>query len=127
MAGVGRSARNKGANYERKIASLLSERFKVDVRRTGAQERWKAIKGDVNPAKGEKTILSDFFWELKNRESWSIINWYKKAVEDENLGEQIPIVVATKNQERDYVFLSLEHWLDIIEELEQLRKEKTGL
>lgn len=126
MASPGRGARNKGANYERKIAKRLADKFGIDVKRTGGTERSKIVnKGDVNASKYNDTILNDFFWELKCRESWSILNWYQKAVDDAQGTTLKPLVVASKNHERDYVFIELEDFLSILYELEGYRKEET--
>lgn len=123
MASTGKSARDKGANYERKIAKRLKDEFGVDVKRTGAQERWKVHGGDINAAKYQDTILTDFFWELKCREQWQIIDWYKKASYDAG-PYQTPLIVATKNREDDYVFLSLDNFLSILYELDGYRKDQ---
>lgn len=125
MASRGRGARNKGANYERKIAKRLTEKFGIDVKRTGGTERSKIVnKGDVNASKYNDTILNDFFWELKCRESWSILDWYKKAEDDARGTVLKTLVVASKNHEDDYVFMKLEDLLSILYELEGYRKEE---
>ena len=123
MASVGRGARNKGANYEREIAKKLSAKFGVDVKRTGAQESAKVHGGDVNAAKYQDTILNDFFWELKKREAWSIIDWYKKACDDRGGFMTKVVVVASKNNADDYVFMSLDDFTSILVELDGYRKE----
>ena len=124
MASRGRGARNKGATFERALSKKLSSAFGIDVKRTGGTERSKIVnKGDVNASKYIKTILNDFFWEAKNRESWSIIDWYKKACDDAQGTVLKPVVVATKNQEKDYVFMSLDDFIKVLVELEGYRKE----
>lgn len=122
MASIGKGARQKGANFEREVAKILKDKFNVDVRRTGAQERWKVDGGDVNAPKHIDTILNDFFWECKARENWSIIDWYLKAVDDTQT-KQMPVVVATKNYHNNYVFLTLQDFTRILKELEDYRKE----
>lgn len=117
-------SRDKGAAYEREIAKILHDKFGVDVKRTGAQERWKAHGGDVNAPEYENTILKDFFWECKNRESWSILEWYKKARDDNQTARKSTVVIASKNREENYVFLSLNDFLRILYELDGYRKEK---
>jgi Holliday junction resolvase len=125
MASVGRGARNKGAAFERKIANKFTDKFGVEVRRTGAQERWKSTNGgDVNPRKGEQSVLNDFFFELKCQESWSLLPWYKKAVDDVGGMHQIPMVIATKNREDDYVFMKLDDMIRILKELNGYRYEQ---
>jgi hypothetical protein len=123
MASVGKGARDKGANFERDIARKLATAFGVEVRRTGAQERWKSTNGgDVNARKGEDTVLNDFFFELKCQEKWNLLEWYKKAVDDVGGMHQIPMVVAKKNRESEYCFLKLDDMIRLLQELDGYRK-----
>ena len=121
MASRGRGSYQKGANYERKIAKILADTFAVTVKRTGAQESAKVHGGDVNAHRGEKTVINDFFWECKARESWSLIDWLKKAQDDS--GFRPALVVATRNHEDDYAFMRLSDFLRILKELDGYRKE----
>lgn len=123
MASPGRGSYQKGANYERKIAKLLSDTFGVVVKRTGAQESAKVHGGDVNTHRGNDSILNDFFWECKAREAWSIIDWLKKAQDDEGQIGRPAVVVATRNNEADYAFMRLEIFLRLLKELDSYRKE----
>jgi len=121
MASRGAGSYKKGADYERKIAKILSNTFGVNVKRTGAQESAKVHGGDVNAHRGEQTVLNDFFWECKCRESWSLIDWLAKAQDDS--GFRPAVVIATRNREADYAFLKLEDFLRILSELDGYRKE----
>lgn len=125
MASKGKGSRDKGANFERKIADRFSERFNIDVNRTGSQERWSYYGGDVHAPDGSDTILNDFFFELKNRENLpkTIIKWYQKAVDDAEGSYKTPVVITTKNYEDDYVFMTLDDFEKILFELEGYRKE----
>jgi hypothetical protein len=124
MASRGAGSYKKGADYERKIAKYLQGVFNIPVKRTPAQESAKVHGGDVNAPKYLNSILSDFFWELKRRESWDLIGWHKKACDDAGNSNQIPIVVTTKNREEDYVFLRFNDFVRILNELEGFRKEE---
>ena len=123
MASIGRGSRMKGAKFERKLADILSEKFGVVVKRSGAQEQWKHGKGDVEANPNEETIVHRFFWEAKKRESWAILKWYKKAVNDATPSGKIPVVVASKNQEDMYAFLKLSDFLDLLKENENTKKD----
>lgn len=122
MASRGAGSYKKGADFERKIAKLFSEKFGVQVKRTGAQESSKVHGGDVNAHRGEKTILNDFFWECKARESWSLIDWLQKAQDDS--GFRPAVVIATRNYEAEYAFLKLEDFIRLLIELDGYRNEK---
>ena len=52
MASRGKGARDKGAKYERDIAKRFTKEFEIDVKRTGAQERWSFYGGDVHAPAG---------------------------------------------------------------------------
>lgn len=121
MASRGAGSQQKGKEHEREVAKILSSKLGIDFRRTPSPERWKTIKGDINGPTYQKTIANDFMWECKKRESWAILDWYRKA-KDDSAGYQIPIVVASKNYEQNYVFMSLDDFLRILKELDGYRK-----
>lgn len=125
MASSGKGSRDKGAQYERDIANQFSDKFDLDVSRTGSQERWSFYGGDVHAPQGEETILNDFFFELKNRESLpkTVLKWYKKARDDADGSYKIPALITTKNYEDDYVMLTLDNFLKILKELDGYRDE----
>ena len=113
----------KGAAFEVELAHFLSSKFGVEVKRTGTQESHKTHKGDVNAPIYAHSILSDFCWEAKNRESWAILDWYKKVQEENEGTPRIPVVVAKKNREGMYAFLSLEDFTRVLVELDGYRRE----
>jgi len=123
MASPGKGSQKKGADYERAIANKLKLKFGVDVKRTGAQERWKSIGGDVNAPSYVDTILNRFQIECKKRESWAILNWFKKTQDESGPQGRIPIVVASKNHEKDYLFMEFDDFIKILNELEGYIKE----
>lgn len=122
MAKPGSGSQQKGKNHERGVAKIISEALGVDVRRTPSPERWKLVKGDMNAAPWVKTISNDFMWEAKCRESWAILDWYKKAKDDAEGTSKTPVVVASKNFEDNYVFLTLTDFLKILKELDGYRQ-----
>ena len=122
MASRGRGSQAKGKNHEREVAKLISDALGIDFRRTPSPERWKAVKGDGNAPSWQKTIAHDFMWEMKCRESWAILDWYKKAVDDCEGTYRKPVVVASKNNEDNYVFLSFKDFMKILVELDGYRK-----
>lgn len=124
MAKPGSGSQQKGKNHEREVAKLISDALGIDFRRTPSPERWKTNKGDGNAPRWIKTIAHDFMWEMKCRESWSILDWYKKAKDDAG-PYQMPVVVASKNFEDNYAFLKLSDFLRILKELDGYRKENT--
>lgn len=123
MASRGSGSQQKGKAYERSIGNILTRAFGVQVRRTPSPERWKTTNlGDLNASKDESTILNDFFWECKKREAFAPLTWYKKAQNDSGPNQK-PVVVASKNHEDNFVFLSLMDFLQLLIELEEYRKK----
>jgi len=110
----GAMSKRKGANYERKIAKLLSDAFDTKVSRipmSGALPDWK---GDLRDLTG---VLKDFVWECKCQEKLNIWSALLQA-EREALGStRIPVVVFTRNNAgKDYVALDLRDFLSILAE-----------
>ena len=114
------NSQKKGKSYELEIAHKLECLTGIPMKRTGAQEKWKSRSGDVNPAR--TSLLSRFHWELKKRESWNILEWYKKAKDDAEI-LRTPVVVCSKNHEEDYVFMRLEDFTKLLVELDGFVKE----
>ena len=113
-------SKRKGKEYEIAIAHLLSQFFDEDVRRYGAQEKWKSFQGDIR-SKNKDSILNDYHLELKKRETWAVLAWYKKAKDDTD-SFKTPIVVCSRNHEDDYVFFRLQDFLKLLLELDGFRK-----
>lgn len=109
-------SQRKGKEYERHIARRLQVILGEPFVRTGAQEKWKSRGGDVNPRSGG-SMANRFFWEAKKRESWSVLEWYKKAADDSSGTSRKPVVVCSRNNEDDYVFLSLDDFGKLLAEL----------
>ena len=109
----GAMSKRKGANYERKIAKLLSDAFDTKVSRipcSGALPGWA---GDLRDLTG---VLKDFVWELKCQEKLNIWSALSQA-EREALGStRMPVVVFTRNNAKNYVALELNDFLSILAE-----------
>lgn len=125
MASRGSGSQQKGKNHEREVSKLISDALGIDFRRTPSPERWKATKGDGNAPSWQKTIAHDFMWEMKCREAWSILDWYKKAKDDTGESGRIPVVVAKRNREDNYAFLTLTDFLALLAELDAYRKNES--
>ena len=82
-----------------------------------------SIKGDIMATQG---ILSEFNWECKNQEKLNIWKALEQSANDCIGSHKQPLVVFTKNYEKDYVALRLEDFTQLLLELEQLRNEYKG-
>ena len=113
------NANKKGKRFELQVAKYLSKEFETTIRRT-PNSGGLSIKGDIMATQG---ILSEFNWECKNQEKLNIWKALEQSRNDCIGSHKEPLVVFTKNFEKDYVALELKDFVQILLELEQLRNE----
>ena len=115
------NANKKGKNFERAVARILNIAFNTNVRRT-PMSGGMSIKGDIidiNP----DSILFDYHFECKNQEKLNIWKALKQANGDRPMGKT-PLVVFTKNFEKNYVALEFDDFINILLELEEFKTEQ---
>jgi Holliday junction resolvase len=113
------NSQKKGKRFELQVAKYLSKEFETSIRRT-PNSGGLSIKGDIMATQG---ILSEFNWECKNQEKLNIWKALEQSRNDCIGSHKEPLVVFTKNFEKDYVALELKDFVQILLELEQLRNE----
>ena len=113
------NANKKGKRFELQIAKYLSKEFETSIKRT-PNSGGLSIKGDIMATQG---ILSEFNWECKNQEKLNIWKALEQSRNDCIGSHKEPLVVFTKNFEKDYVALELKDFVQLLLELEQLRNE----
>jgi len=116
---MGLNSQKKGKRFELQIAKYLSKEFETSIRRT-PNSGGLSIKGDIMATQG---ILSEFNWECKNQEKLNIWKALEQSRNDCIGSHKEPLVVFTKNFEKDYIALELKDFVQILLELEQLRNE----
>lgn len=116
------NSNKKGKRFELQVAKYLSKEFNSEIRRT-PNSGGLSIKGDIMATQG---ILSEFNWECKNQEKLNIWKALEQSANDCIGSHKQPLVVFTKNYEKDYVALRLEDFTQLLLELEQLRNEYKG-
>ena len=114
------NANKKGKRFELQVAKYLSKEFETSIRRT-PNSGGLSIKGDIMATQG---ILSEFNWECKNQEKLNIWKALEQSRNDCIGSHKEPLVVFTKNFEKDYVALELKDFVQLLLELEQLRNGK---
>lgn len=122
----GKSAKAKGANYERKIAKVFENSFpQLKFGRTPASGGYKkeienkSLRGDIVCLNDDVDFLLHL--ELKNRKNgWKVVqDWFKQANEDCIKGK-IPCVIMHQNLEKglynaeDFIMLRLSDFLNIV-------------
>jgi Holliday junction resolvase len=116
------NAKQKGNRFERQVAKQINKKFNTNVRRTPLSGGMN-FKGDIICI-DDNSIISEFSFECKNQEK---LNIWKALEQSRNDAPQrtLPVVVFTKNFEREYIALEFEDFLNILKELEDLRNENT--
>jgi hypothetical protein len=116
--GKGINSKNKGAEYERKIAKALGSWWGEQFQRTPASGglQWKKdnrVTGDiVTPPES----VFPFTIECKKREGWSLEQflkntgemeeWWTQCIRDAKKIDKKPMVIFSKNFDTDYVMMS---------------------
>ena len=116
----GKRAKRKGGQYERDIAKKFQKRYGVELKRTPqsggfAKKSDKAddYRGDITIVDTKQMLLVHI--ECKNQKSWSLPAWLKQAEEDCPEGRTPIVVFHQHNTSKDYVCLSLDDFLELVE------------
>lgn len=116
----GKTAKRKGANFERTIAKKFQQRYGIELKRTPqsggfAKKSEKAddYRGDITIVDTTKMLLVHI--ECKDQKTWSLKQWIEQAENDCPEG-RVPIVIFHQhNSSKDYVCLSLEDFFNLVE------------
>lgn len=116
----GKNAKRKGGQYERNIARRFQQRYGVELKRTPqsggfAKKSEKAddYRGDITIVDTTQMLLVHI--ECKNQKTWSLKQWIEQA-ESDCPNDRTPIVVFHQhNTSKDYVCISLDDFLKIVE------------
>ena len=114
------NSQKKGKRFELQVAKYLSKMFNSKISRT-PNSGGLSLKGDIMATQG---ILSEFNWECKNQEKLNIWKALEQSANDCIGSHKQPLVVFTKNFEKDYVACEMETFVQLLLELEQLRNDK---
>lgn len=110
------NSKQKGARYEREIASKLRE-FGYEARRTA---QFCGNTGDASDVVG----LDGIHIECKHCEQFHIYNWMAQAIHDsgENKKGNLPAVFFRKNNAETLVTMRLEDWIQLFREWDSSNK-----
>lgn len=124
----GKSAKVKGASYERTIAKLFKKYLGIDLVRTPQSGGFAKKSTKADEFRGDITSLDDniifgLHLECKNQKTLKMRDWLKQSQEDCPQGK-IPCVIFHQNQENkngkrvceaeDYITLKVEDFLQIV-------------
>ena len=113
MASRGRGARQKGANFEREIAKLFSEKLERNFKRGLGQTRGGGAEvADVEIGQDSEDL---FHFELKRHKRSDIKAAMRQAVSDieEGLSNKVPVAITKDDYKPIYVTMLLDDFLTI--------------
>jgi len=113
------NSNQKGKRFELKIAKNLAKLFKTDIKRT-PNSGGLSFKGDILTTSG---ILSEYSWECKNQEKLNIWKALEQSEGDARGTLKTPVVVFTKNFEKDYIALQYNDFVNLLLELDEYRSK----
>lgn len=116
----GKRSRSKGARYERSIAKKFQDRYGVELKRTPQSGGFAKKSEKADDFRGDITIVDNkqmlkLHLECKDQKQWSLKQWIEQAECDCPEG-RVPVVVFHQhNTSKDYVCVSLEDFLSLVE------------
>jgi len=103
------SAKAKGTRLEKRFAKML-----VDSGLDLYAQRMP-LSGAIAGLKQDIYTKLPFAFECKNQETWSPYQWYLQAAANNNIGSRkIPVVIMSRNNIGDYVFLEAQDFINVI-------------
>ena len=125
----GKRAKRKGSQYERDIAKKFQERYGVELKRTPqsggfakTSEKADDFRGDITIVDNKKVLKLHI--ECKDHKTWSLPKWLQQSEED-CPEDRTPVVVFHKhNTSKDYVCLSLDDFLGLVEKDKVVERRK---
>ena len=106
------NSKNKGARFERQLASMLRE-YGFDARRTA---QYCGNTGDASDVIG----LPHIHIEAKHQETMRLYDWMTQAVNDSRKSGDMPAVFHKKNNCEVLVTMRFEDWIKLyIDSLEE--------
>ena len=115
------NSKQKGARFERQLASKFREYGYIDSRRTA---QYCGNTGDASDVVG----LPGIHVEAKHQEKMHLYDWMDQAKRDAEAGgvEKLPAVFHKKNNHEILVTMTLDDWMKIFKEYESGMVLKEG-
>lgn len=116
----GKNAKRKGGQYERDIAKRFQARYGVELKRTPQSggfakksEQADDYRGDITIVDTKQMLLVHI--ECKDQKTWSLPKWIAQAQEDCPEDRKPIVVFHQYNTSKDFVCLSLDDFLSMVE------------
>lgn len=110
------NSKQKGARYEREIASKLRD-YGYEARRTA---QYCGNTGDASDVVG----LNGIHIECKHCEQFRIYDWMAQAIRDSAGSENLPAVFSRRNNSETLVTMRLEDWIQLYREWESSNENR---
>lgn len=116
----GRNSRNKGATFERRIATLFEKAFGEAFVRTpqsggfakNKTAKGEVFRGDIVPVDADIDCVLHV--ECKNTKTWSLPKWFEQAESDCPDGKKPCVIFHKYNTSKTYIALSLDDFLSLV-------------
>jgi len=113
------NSQQKGKRFEREIAKEINRRFNTSVRRTPCSGGL-SIKGDIIDLQGS---LKDYHFECKYQKKLNFWKAISQAQRDCPPRKHW-LVVFRRNQETPKVIMNFDHFLNLLEIIEELNGDR---
>lgn len=113
------NSKQKGARFERKLASIFRDYGYEDSRRTA---QYCGNTGDASDVVG----LPGIHIEAKHQERMELYKWMEQAIRDSDGSGNIPAVFHKKNNADILVSMRLEDFMEIYKEWDASQALKVG-
>ena len=106
MASRGKSARTKGASFERELAKYFTKKTKFAAKRGIGQSRL----GGSEVSDVDMPILHI---EAKRHKRCNIKSALKQAIDDANINKKIPVAITKDDRAEILVTMRLDDWIEL--------------
>ena len=120
----GRSARAKGASFERDVAKLIGKRYGISLTRTPMsggfaknKDKNEGFKGDIVPV--DKSVSLKVHVECKSQKTIKIKDWTKQAQEDCPKGKVPCVFFREFGTPRIFVTMPIEGFFSLVDKIEE--------
>ena len=115
----GKRAKRKGSSFERTVAKIFSDKYKVELKRTPQSGGFSKKSEKADDYRGDITIVDNtqmllLHIEVKNQKTWSLKQWLKQAEDDCPEGRTPVVVFHQHDSSNNYVCLKLEDFLELV-------------
>lgn len=116
----GKRSRNKGSNYERKVAKKFQDTYGEELVRTPQSGGFAKKSTKADDFRGDIVLMSDdkdlvLHIECKDTKTWSLPKWFNQAESDCPKNKKPVVIFHKHNTSKDYIALSLEDFFSLVD------------